>query len=285
QLADEPEVLRITGVRDDRLVREAALVGALAGGGEGADPTVADLREAVRGVAPGLRPGDFATLDPRYRATSSWSAADVDRFDVVLRSRAHPTVDPIRTVAPAPWGTFTNRPARPGSGDLGPQLRAHLRATLPDHMVPSAFVVLDALPRTPNGKTDRAALPAPDRARREEGGAAVAPGTDLERSIAEVWQDILALDSVGVATNLFDLGANSLMMVQASARLGDVLGRRLSLVEMFGHPTIRALAAHIGADGNAGADTRSSQQGQDRAKARMKAMHRQREARRPGRPR
>jgi hypothetical protein len=277
-LAEGPAVLRIAGVRDDRLVREAAVLRALH---DEHLATVADLRAAALAEPPGLRPGDFASLDPAYRASSSWSRGHPDRFDVVLRARAQPSVDPVPQIDRLPWSAYTNRPARFASGDLAPQLRAQLRATLPDYMVPTAFVVLDALPRTPNGKTDRAALPAPDRGRREEIGEVQAPSNDLERSISSVWEDILALDSVGVETNLFDLGANSLMMVQASARLSEVLGRRMTLVEMFGHPTIRALAAHLGTAGNG--DSKSVQHGQDRAKARMDAMQRQRDARRAGR--
>ncbi|MEO5899200.1 MAG: phosphopantetheine-binding protein, partial [Ilumatobacteraceae bacterium] len=277
-LATRPAVLRVRNVRDDRLVGDAAVLRRMAD-----DPTttVAALRAIGQAVDPGRRPGDFATLDPGYRATSSWSHGALDRFDVVLRDRTRPSFDPLPAVPRLPWTAYTNRPALLDNTDIGPQLRAHLRTTLPDYMVPSAFVVLEHLPRTPNGKTDRAALPAPDRGRREESGEAIAPSNDLERTISDIWQDILSLDAVGVETNLFDLGANSLMMVQASTRLSEALGRRLSLVEMFGHPTIRALAAHVGADG--AGESRSAQQGQERAKARMDAMQRQRDARRAGR--
>jgi acyl-CoA synthetase (AMP-forming)/AMP-acid ligase II len=74
---------------------------------------------------------------------------------------------------------------------LVPELRDHLRERLPEHMVPSAFVILEGLPLTPNGKVDRRALPAPELGRLE--GSFVAPQTDLERTIAAVWQEVLGV--------------------------------------------------------------------------------------------
>ena len=189
----------------------------------------------------------------------------------------------VRTAPPAvdstlPWSSYTNQPARRDATSLAPELRAHLRSALPDYMVPTAFVVLDALPRTPNGKIDRDALPAPDRNRVEDAEALVAAEGDLEVTIATIWQDLLALDAVGVETNLFDLGANSLMMVRASSRLGETLGRKVSVVELFGHPTVRALAAHLGdVDGNGESDQLSKSQ--DRAEARREARRRRQGAR------
>ena len=105
-----------------------------------------------------------------------------------------------------------------------PELWQHLSKTLPEHMVPSAFVLLDALPLTPNGKIDRGAWPTPDRARPKTASAAAPPGNDFERVIASVLQALLAIDVVGLDDNFFDLGANSLSMVQASVRLRSSWG-------------------------------------------------------------
>ena len=149
-------------------------------------------------------------------------------------------------------------------------------------MVPSAFVLLDALPRTPNGKINRNALPAPDRARVEDAEVQVEAEGDLEITIATIWQDLLALDAVSVESNLFDIGANSLLMVRASSRLGAALGRKISLVELFGHPTVRSLAAHL-ADVDGDGDRERLTQSQDRAEARREAMRRRRGSRAGGR--
>ena len=102
-----------------------------------------------------------------------------------------------------------------------------------------------------------------------------APQNDFERSIATVWQDMLSLDAVGVETNLFDLGANSLMMVQAAARLSEALGRGLSVVEMFRYPTVRSLAAHL--EGGGAAEQADLQDSQDRGQSRKDALQRRRE--------
>ena len=275
-LAAEPPVLRVTGLRNDRLVREAELGQLLAGAPAG---TVADVRTALAAVPPGDHPDDLDGIDDRYDVAATWSAAGADRFDVVLRAKTARARIPAPGVdASLPWSAYTNQPARRDAKTLAPELRAHLRSSLPEHMVPTAFVLLDALPRTPNGKIDRNALPAPDRGRIEDAETLVAPASDIEVTIATIWQDILSLDAVGVETNLFDLGANSLMMVRASSRLGEALGRKVSLVEMFGYPTVRSLAAHLGG-GDGDTEEAALSQSQDRAEARREAMRRRQEAR------
>ena len=280
-LADGPAVVRVTGVVNDRLVRETQLVRLLT------DPdstlvSVADVRSALGTVTPGVHPHDLEALHPDYHVDLEWSHSGPDRFDVVLRSRLVPSEQATPFVAAnLPWSAYTNQPAVKGLQNLVPELRNHLRTSLPDYMVPTAFVVLDALPRTPNGKIDRNALPAPDRSR-VEGTTAVAPESDIERTIAGVWQDMLALDAVGVETNLFDLGANSLMMVQANSRLREALSRNVSLVEMFRFPTVRSLAEHL--DGGSEQVAVAMQSSQDRGQTRKDAMQRRREARQGARP-
>jgi natural product biosynthesis luciferase-like monooxygenase protein len=274
-LADGPPVLRITGLRNDRLVRETELLGLLALGGG----VVSDVRSTLAGVPAGDHPDDLDDVDDRYEASATWSADGLDRFDVVLRSKTtRLRLQPARIDTALPWSAYTNEPVRRDAKTLAPELRAHLRSMLPDYMVPTAFVLLEALPRTPNGKIDRNALPAPDRGR-IEAEQIVAPSNDVEAKIATIWQDILSLDAVGVETNVFDLGANSLMMVRASARLTEALGRRVSLVEMFGYPTVRSLAAHLDGDG-ADEEAAALGQSQDRADSRRELMKRRRDIRR-----
>ena len=280
-LADEPPILVVPSLRNDRLVREAALVEVLSDANGPA--TVADIQQALEHVEPGVDPADLVDLDPRYHTDLVWSADGCDRFDLVLRSRNQPSRQPtVFTDAPPHWSVFANEPAQPAAKDLGPTLRAHVRASLPDYMVPTAFVVLQALPRTPNGKIDRNALPAPDRSRTEGSVAAAPPANDFERSIATVWQDMLSLDAVGVETNVFDLGANSLMMVQASARLSELLSRKVSLVDMFRFPTVRSLAGFLGDDGSDGPD--DVQESLERGQSRKDAMQRRRDARQRPKP-
>ncbi|KRE12734.1 hypothetical protein ASE66_19740 [Bosea sp. Root483D1] len=123
-------------------------------------------------------------------------------------------------------------------------LKAHLGETLPEHMVPAAFVFVPALPLTVNGKLDRAALPAPGRARPETAAPYAAPRSALERRFAEAVAEIFQIDIVGIDDNLFDLGGNSLLV----AELHRCLVRDLpwfALVDLYRYPNVRALAGHL----------------------------------------
>jgi iturin family lipopeptide synthetase A len=122
-----------------------------------------------------------------------------------------------------------------------PVLREHLRDRLPEYMLPAAFVVLDAFPLTPNGKIDRKALPAPD-AGRQVGTTYEPPADDVQRNIAAIWREVLGVDRVGIHDNFFELGGSSLLLVEVRAKLRDVLGREVSLVDLFRAPTVASLA-------------------------------------------
>ncbi|RSZ55173.1 amino acid adenylation domain-containing protein, partial [Massilia atriviolacea] len=116
-------------------------------------------------------------------------------------------------------------------------LRTALLACLPDYMVPSAFVALDAYPLTANGKLDRAALPAPGMAA-VAAGAYEAPLGATEATIARIWQELLGLDRIGRHDDFFELGGHSLMAVTLVGRLRQELGVEVSMRELFGHPTL-----------------------------------------------
>ena len=127
------------------------------------------------------------------------------------------------------------------------KIRNALQRELPDIMVPTALMVLPALPLTPNNKVDRRALPSP-RATTVVPFAA-APENLLEQRIAAIWQEALGLQSVGMTDNFFDLGGHSLLVVQVQRRLRESWGHEVSITDMFRLPTIRALAAHLGGQG------------------------------------
>ncbi|UKE71448.1 non-ribosomal peptide synthetase [Xanthomonas graminis] len=120
-------------------------------------------------------------------------------------------------------------------------LRAQLAARLPEHMLPAAYVQLDALPLTPNGKLDRAALPAPD-AQALDLQAYVAPQGELEHVLATLWSELLGVEQVGRHDDFFALGGHSLLAVQLISRLRERLGVELPLAEVFAHPRVAALA-------------------------------------------
>lgn len=122
-------------------------------------------------------------------------------------------------------------------------LREFLKEKVPEYMIPSAFVLLKNLPLTSNGKVDRQSLPLQAQYEREE--TFVPPQNEIERAIANVWQELLRLEKVGIHDNFFDLGGHSILMVQVHSKLRQILNRELSMVEMFQYPTISALAKHL----------------------------------------
>jgi amino acid adenylation domain-containing protein len=139
---------------------------------------------------------------------------------------------------------------------------AQLRSRLPEYMVPSAIVSLDALPLTPNGKIDRKALPAPVSAKRTGGENAVEPiMTDTQRRVAAVWRDVLKVDRVGLHENFFDLGGHSLLVVKVHAGLRREFGRELTVLDLFQRSTVAGQADLL-------ADTSSNDVGLRRAQAR-----------------
>ncbi|MDR3635926.1 MAG: amino acid adenylation domain-containing protein [Isosphaeraceae bacterium] len=130
------------------------------------------------------------------------------------------------------------------------ELRQRLKAVLPDYMVPAAFVALDVLPLTANGKLDLAALPAPQAGQGAESAAEyVAPRTATERAIAAAWSELLGVARVGAFDDFFVLGGHSLLAAQAVYRLRDALGAEFPLRALFEASTVAALAERIDAGG------------------------------------
>ena len=123
------------------------------------------------------------------------------------------------------------------------QLRSELKAVLPDYMVPAAFVALDAMPLTPNGKVDRKALPALDM--QEFSTAYVAPRSDVEETLAAIWCDVLRIERAGMHDNFFELGGHSLLATQVATRIRDSFAIDLPLRVLFEAPTIEAQAQYI----------------------------------------
>nr|QEO74431.1 condensation domain-containing protein [uncultured bacterium] len=123
------------------------------------------------------------------------------------------------------------------------ELRAFLQGSLPEYMIPSAFVLLDRLPLTANGKVDRAALPALEAER--SGPAFVAPRTGIEELVAGIWSQVLGREPVGAHDDFFELGGHSLLATQVVSRVRQVFGLEVPLARIFDAPTVAGFAAIV----------------------------------------
>jgi acyl carrier protein len=212
--------------------------------------TVGELKSVLdaTSTAPGLNELLKRCAQPAYRAETAWSSTGADgQCDVLF----HPVGDPERGVplhAPAsrkPLEDFANNPFLAKTRhELIPELREFLKTQLPDYMVPGAWMLLEKLPRTPNGKVDRQSLPEP-----EASGIArdlfIAPRTPAETSIAGIWRDLLRVQQVGINDNFFELGGHSLLVTQVVSRLRDMFQVDVPLRCLFERPTVAATAATV----------------------------------------
>ncbi|MEO8483470.1 MAG: MupA/Atu3671 family FMN-dependent luciferase-like monooxygenase [Acidobacteriota bacterium] len=283
QVVPEGTGIRVRGLVNPRIVREIEAARLLAS--ETCPDTVGDLRQVLDRGRSGVEPEDAIGAAAGWDVELSFTPDGApDRYDVIVRAkdaRRSVDADPMPSTV-RPWHEYVHQ-GRGDTGHLVQALKEHLRAELPPYMLPGAFVVLDALPLTPNGKVDRKALPEPDRQRQEVAAQYVAPADDVERLIAETWQDLLALERVSTHDNFFDIGANSLLMVQAHSALRQKLGRPLSLVDLFRFPTVQTLAAHLNQTGEP-ADSAVLAASEARAHSRVDALSKRRQARQAGRP-
>jgi amino acid adenylation domain-containing protein/thioester reductase-like protein len=243
----QPASWALTGVVNARLRHEVRLLNWLAKA-EGATPisALSDTSSAVQGVNPEALWTLGAELG--YHTEVSCSAANATEFDVVFtRQSASHAVLVWNAPAAASAQTLSNQPLQTAfNRQLALDLRHHSRSKLPAFMVPSAFVVLQALPLTNNGKVDREALP-------RVGGRLVgstgrmdesfqAPSTVTEERLAKLWADILGLERVGAQDNFFDLGGHSLLTTQVVVSIRELWGLALPLSALFEHPTVAGLA-------------------------------------------
>jgi natural product biosynthesis luciferase-like monooxygenase protein len=282
-----PPPLRVTGIPNARVAAPLAALRALH-----ARSPADRLGEIALGISSGIDPEDVRGLDANHEVAIEWSAAGPAYFDAVFRLKeaAEAAVAPPemaatekasnRGLTTADLSAYANRPASRAlaGANLVPALREHLRSTLPEYMIPSAFVPLEALPLTPNGKLDRQSLPSPDGARQETATPFVPPATEVERKLAAIFRELLGLHEIGLDDNFFDLGANSLLMVQVVERIRAELGLKISLVRVFQFPTLRSLAAAI-AGSAADPGHAAVQPEQNRGQLRREMMQRRREVR------
>ena len=254
-LDNRPTYLWLTNVPNARVRGPFAVQRALNDGGEAA--TVGALRTALQGgIDRSVDPEDVWQLgeDGSYAVQVGWpNSSEPECFDVLFSRTSHESGDGThrRRVSARPaqhkplnaYGNGASLPADPGL--LTPQLRASLAGKLPEYMVPSAFVFLNALPLTPNGKIDRRNLPAPDHARPALDVEFAGPRTSLEELLVGIWSEVMALEPLGIHDNFFELGGHSLMATQIVSRINDTLPVPATLKLLFEHPTVASLAGRL----------------------------------------
>ena len=243
-LQNQLDVLRIANVPNARVtaaVKAAELLSVV-----DKFPTAGQLQKAVEKVEDlGVDPEAWYALEVPYNVNISWSNSDSQgRYDVVFaRGETRDLVRETRSDNLRPWRSYANNPLQGKvARQLVPQLQAYLAEKLPEYMVPSAFVVLESLPVTANGKVDRLALPAPEPIKLEWAGGYVAPHTSIEEVLVKIWAEVLGIKRVGIRDNFFELGGHSLLATQLVSRVRDAFGVELPLRRVFEAPTISELS-------------------------------------------
>nr|AGZ05275.1 McyA [Nostoc sp. 152] len=247
----QPEILGVIQIPNARLVKPLKSAEFLKNPQE--FQTVSQLRAVINAIAPdtGVEPDEFYALAEAlsYSLIVTWSDASVsDYYDVIFGQRQSQGQIPLRVFTATQqrdWRLYANQPLQPKlKHQLIPQLRSYLETRLPEYMMPNAFVMLDAIPLTANGKIDRRALPSPEQIRLELTDTFVAPCNPIEEILALIWAEVLGIEQVGIHDNFFELGGDSIRGIQAIAKARQ-MGCDFSLAQLFQHQTIQELASLI----------------------------------------
>jgi hypothetical protein len=250
----KPEFLEIRGVPNAQITAEVQLLALM---DQGTLKTAGDLRRAITSLRDeGIDPDEIRKVGEclSYTVSIGWNGSGSDgSFDVQLRSGERTGAIGFTTFHSGTSAAlenphqYANNPLEGAfAGRAVPRLRAFLDERLPDYMMPSAFLFVESLPRTPNGKMDRAALPAPDAMPPDSARPYVSARTPVEKVLGDIWAEILNLERVGVHDNFFELGGHSLLATQLVSRIRVALSNEIPVRAIFEAPTIAGLAEKIG---------------------------------------
>ncbi|MCC5644522.1 amino acid adenylation domain-containing protein [Nostoc sp. CHAB 5824] len=247
----QPEILALACVPNARVAAEHQILQWLASSEE--SETVGEMRQAWQTIFtnPGVEPEDFWTLaeELAYSIDITWSDSGAEGcYDVVFRrcpANGY-SKNTTQTTKNRPWRTYANNPLQGQfAHELVPQLRDFLKQKLPVYMIPSAFMLLPALPLLPNGKIDRCSLTIPESVRTELEETFVPPRTDVEEVLAGIWAKILRVERVGIHDNFFELGGHSLLATQVISRIRETFKLDLPLRCLFESPTVAELSSRL----------------------------------------
>lgn len=217
--------------------------------------TVGQLRELVEKASQNVvEPEDIWALNQElpYKININWSENTANGcYDVTFKHQEAIFTQELNCSKSTPlflkpWLVYANNPvAENFTPQLVPQLRNFLKQKLADYMIPSNFVIMESFPLTPNGKIDRRCLPAPTHDRPVLESSFVPPRNAVEEELAEIWSEVLEIESVGIYDNFFELGGHSLLTAQIFNQINEVFQLDISLLSFFENPTISGLAETI----------------------------------------
>jgi amino acid adenylation domain-containing protein len=246
----QPELLGIRGIPNQRVQQALQIWQWLEN--PPAVETVGQLRQLlIQQPTVGINPEEFYKLGQELGYTvhvSWWESSQDGSYDVIFcGSQAQKAAFWDNSSINAKSSTdYTNNPLYGKLVQkLVPQVRSFIQQKLPNYMMPQAFVLLKAMPLTPNGKVDRRALPALDTATRNLATGFVSPRTPLEAQLVQIWCEVLGVERIGVKDNFFELGGHSLLATQVVSRINSALGFGLSVQKMFEFPTVAAIASYL----------------------------------------
>ncbi|MFD2169297.1 non-ribosomal peptide synthetase [Tumebacillus lipolyticus] len=156
------------------------------------------------------------------------------------------------------------------------ELRGKLKESLPEYMLPSAIVTLEAMPLTVNGKLDRQALPRPSGSAQSDDEYA-APRTEAEEHVLAIWQDVLQVERIGIHDNFFDLGGHSLLLIKVHERLQEKLDAQFSIVELFRHTTVYTLTKWLTESKGVANNSARAEESQTRASSKKDVINRRKQ--------
>jgi cyclopropane fatty-acyl-phospholipid synthase-like methyltransferase/acyl carrier protein len=242
-LAEQPEALCLAGIPNRRTLSAASAWELINGD---ASIAIGALKQDAA-VDAGVDPSELYELARQTGYALRVSLAGGNRYGSMRAVFQRPGTHAVDIdIADAPGARYANQPLKNQRAlKLPAQLTRHLQATLPEYMVPQAYVLLDALPVTPNGKVDRRALPASDTVRRDLAREYVAARNATEELLAKIWSSILKMERVGVHDDFFELGGHSLLATQVATRIRQEFPVELPLRSLFEARTIAALAVLI----------------------------------------
>ncbi len=186
-------------------------------------------------------------LNPDYEITGCLIKRNGEKLEFEYKSYHHQRVFKQTPFYEQIFSQFESN-QRINPGNLAQRLRDYLKERLPEYMVPANFIMLKALPLSPNGKLDRLALPTPKDVNSDLASAYVAPTNEIEKAIATIWQEVLQAENVGMNDNFFDLGGHSLLALQVQSKLQQIIEKNILVTDLFKYPSISSLANYLNQD-------------------------------------